>query len=543
MHVALIAMVLGTLVGVVNHIAVIGGILDPPAGFEPAYVIRNLDVPQYLTWAALAKDHWLLPNYHAPWKTEPALFQPMLQIVGKSGLSPIVAYYVFQFLLYWIAAYALIQAAVTFCHSRRQMVYAAIVMIGALPLKLVGWAAAKWIGAALPLQMGLAYGVVEYTYETADGFLRGGLSNSFTLTFGTAVTLVSFTALARYARTGDRKYFIRLLICTFLGAFVHPFEVFLVVFGAVFPLWKMKRPFEILCLGAAAGLGLAPYLVQAVRYPWLRDASDIAQWHMTSPVWVLLAYGLPAIVICWLMAMRFRGPEPEDDVLQSWFLTTALLPMIPAIPVAIHLFDGFTYCLGFLLVRKMAQDKLFQRFRQRLRPLAWGWAAVSLAVLFTVYFQLYTDGKAVDPLIGRQAVIARDERAMLDWMRQNLPREKLVLAPPEMAPWVAAIPMVAMASHDVFSITFDEQRDAAAKFYSGDHSVIDRFGVSYVVTEQRLAPGVLLHREGRLSLYEMPGREMNPYPGRAALPGAKPPNRFRQFVFELLRRGTNSVVR
>jgi hypothetical protein len=530
MRLALLALLLGTGVGILNHVGVIGGIVDPPPGYEPAYLIRNLDVPQYLTWAALARDHWLLPNYHAPWKTEPALFQPMLQIVGKSGLSPLVSHYVFQFLLYWVAAYALLGAFATFCRTRRQMLYAAIVMIGALPLKLLGWAVAKWVGAALPVQMGLAYGLIEYTYETADGFLRGGLSNSFTLTFGTAVTLFAFTALAHYTRTGQAKYFHRLCAIAFLGALFHPFEVFLVVVGAAFPLWKMKRPFEIGYLGVAGAVGVLPYLVQSVRSAWVRDASDFAQWQMTSPVWVLLVFGFPAILICWLMAMRFRGPDPEDDVLQSWFLTTALLPLIPAIPVAIHLFDGFTYCLGFLLVRKVAQDKLFQQFGARLRPLAWGWAAFSTAVLLTVYLQLYSDAKLNDPLIGRPAVIARDERAMLDWMRQNLPRERVVLAPAEMAPWVATIPMIAMASHDVFSISFDAQREAAAKYYLGDQSVIERYGVSYVVAEQRLAAGSLLHEEGRLFLYEMPGHTPLPYPGSA---GEKR-NGFRRWLFSLL---------
>jgi hypothetical protein len=533
MRLALLALALGTLVGGINHVAVIAGILDPPAGFEPAYFIRNLDVPQYLTWGALARDYWLLPNYHAPWQTEPALFQPMLQIVGKSGLPPVAAHYGLQFLLYWVTAYVIMLAAKTFCRTPRQMVYAAIAMAGALPLKLLGWAAAKWVGAALPVQLGLAYGLIEYTYETADGFLRGGLSNSFTLTFGTAVTVGSFTLLARYMRTGERKYLLWLCTVAFFGALLHPFEVFLVVFGAVFPLWKMKRTFEILLIGAGGALGLMPYLIQSVRSAWLRDASDIAQWQMTSPVWVLLTFGLPAIMICWLMAMRFRGPDPEDDVLQSWFLSTALLPMIPAIPVAIHLFDGFTYCVGFLLVRKVAQDKLFQRYGARLRPLAWGWAAISLAVLGTVYFQIYVDGKSADPMIGRPAVVARDERAMLDWMKLNLVRDRLVLAPEEMAPWVATLPQVAMGSHDVFSIGFDEQREAIKRFQGGDLSVIDTYGVSYVVSEQRLASGTLLYSEGRYALYEFPGRAMKPYAG----PSKPRRNAFRQWIFGLFGAG------
>lgn len=505
------ALVLGAFVGAVNHVAVFSGMLGAPPGFAPAYVIRNLDIPQYLTWAALAKDYWLLPNFHAPWQTEPALFQPMLQIVGKSGLAPLTAYYLLQGLLYWITAFALIQAFRTFCRSRREMMYAAIVMIGALPLKLVGWAVAKWVGAAAPVQMGLAYGLIEYSYETADGFLRGGLSNSFTLTFGTAITLFSFTALAKYLRTGDRVQFRWLCACAFVGALFHPFEVFLVVAGAVFPLWSKRRAVDAVVLGVTGMAGVLPYLVQVVRSPWLRDASDLAQWQMTSPAWVILAFGLPALLICWLMAMRFRGESSDDDVLQSWFLTTALLPMVPAVPVAIHLFDGFTYCLGFLLVRKASQDKLFRRFGGRMRPLAWGWAGVSLAVLATAYAQIFADGRKVEPELGRPAIIASDERRMLEWMGLHLRRDQVVLAPLEMAPWVATIPMIAMASHDVFSVSFDAQREAATRFFAGDSSVLDRYGVRYVVSEKSLPMGELRHRQGNLWLYELPESPLRPY--------------------------------
>lgn len=533
------AVVLGALVGLLNHVAVFAGMAAPPAGYEPAYLIRNLDIPQYLTWAALARGHWLLPNGHAPWITEPALFQPMLQLVGKSGLSPVAGYYIFQFLMYTLAAWSLLFAADTFCRSGKERLYAAIAMAGALPLKLMGWAVAKWLGASQAMQLALAYGVIEYSYETADGFLRGGLSNSFTLSFGTSVTLLSFAGLTRYLASGDKKWYKMTLFCTLFGALLHPFEVFLVVFGATFPLWKDKRLPEIVPLALAAGFGILPYLVQTVRSPWLRDASDLAQWHMTSPAWVLLIFGIPALGVCWLMAMRFRSEGPEETVLQSWFLSTVFLPLVPAVPVAIHLFDGFTYGVAFLLVRKVSHDPLFQRYRNHLRPAAYGWAAISAAVLATMYVQLYNDGKSSDPLIGRPAVIAADERRMLDWMKQHLPPDRLVLAPVEMAPWVAALPMKALASHDVFSITFDEQRNAVTRFQSGDTSVIGEYGVSYVVSEQRLASGIPLFTSGALHLYEMPGQTMKPYPGRGALTGASPRNAFRQWVFAALGAGGN----
>ncbi len=119
---------------------------------------------------------------------------------------------------------------------------------------------------------------------------------------------------------------------------------------------------------------------------------------------------------------------------------------------------------------------------------------------------------------------------MLDWLRSNLPRNRVVLAPEEMAPWVATLPQVTMASHDVFSITFDAQHAAAKQFYAGDMSVIDRYGVSYVIAEQPLDGGVLRHREGNLHLYQMADRDPLPYAGHSAAPRNGP----RRWCSELL---------
>src|ERR1700678_3271942 len=116
----LAAIALGTILIAMNHAGVIAGVLQPPAGYEPLWVTRDLEIAQYLTWRALAKDHWLLPDYHAPWRTEGALFQPLFEMVGRSGLPVRVAYYLFDILCYWAASLGLIEAARVFCKTRRQ---------------------------------------------------------------------------------------------------------------------------------------------------------------------------------------------------------------------------------------------------------------------------------------------------------------------------------------------------------------------------------------------------------------------------------------
>ncbi|HTW68178.1 MAG TPA: hypothetical protein VME17_26365, partial [Bryobacteraceae bacterium] len=244
----LFAILLGTLLGLLNHIGVIAGIVDPPPGYQPAYYIRNLDVPQYLTWLELARTHWLLPNDHAPWRTEPALFQPMFVIAARTGLPAIVAYYGFQLLLYWLAAYALIFAAETFMKTRRAMGYAALAVLCALPLRLLGWAGAKALGLPAVVKLVLGLGLVEYGYDTADGLARGGLSNSMLLSFGTAMTLFAFANLAKFVTGGQRRNYYWLLACLFLDGLFHPFEIFVVIAAALWPLWKRAYKKELLWL-------------------------------------------------------------------------------------------------------------------------------------------------------------------------------------------------------------------------------------------------------------------------------------------------------
>jgi hypothetical protein len=538
------AVLLGTLLCLLNHIGVMAGILDPPTGYQPAYYLRNLDVPQYLTWIELARTHWLLPNGHAPWQTEPALFQPLFLIAARTGLPTIVSYYGLQLLLYWLAAYALILAAHTFLKTRRAMLYAALVVLGALPLRLLGWTVAKALGLPEVVQLVLSYGVVEYGYETADGLVRGGLSNSMLLTFGTAMMLFAFVNLAKFITDGRRRYYYWLLLCVFLDGLFHPFEIFAITTAALWPLWKASRKRESLWLFAAAGAGLLPYVIETLRFSWLRDLSQISTWKMGSPAWVLLVYGLPAMLICWLMLIRFRVETPEDEILQSWFLCSAVLPMIPLVPSAMHTFDGYVYAIGFLLVKKAQADKLFSRlFFDHRRTMQWalaGWAAVSMLALGSVYSQFWKDGKSANPEF-LSAVAPSGEVAMIAWMKANLPRGRLVLAPQAMAPWVAAIPMPSFGSHDLFSVTYEAQRRLASRFYQGEplgSDLIDGFGVSYVVAPADapivLEGGRLLHQEASLLLYEVPGGRMKPYPGIEHLAGAPAPNGFRLWVVHLL---------
>ena len=55
-----------------NNLAVLGGLVDLPEGYIPTFMIRDADIAQYLTWLKAFQRHLLIPDYQAPWLTEPA---------------------------------------------------------------------------------------------------------------------------------------------------------------------------------------------------------------------------------------------------------------------------------------------------------------------------------------------------------------------------------------------------------------------------------------------------------------------------------------
>ena len=179
-----------------HNIGVISGALSPPPGFEPAWVVRNLDVPQYLAWLNASRTGALLPDYHAPWQTEPALIEPIFWLASRIPLPAVAAYSAFHFLLYIAAAFVLLYACSVFCPGRETW-FAFAMMICAVPWRLYGWLFASLSGS-IEWQALFAGGMIDYGYDTADGLLRGGLSNSPTLTIGTLSVLLAMALTVRY---------------------------------------------------------------------------------------------------------------------------------------------------------------------------------------------------------------------------------------------------------------------------------------------------------------------------------------------------------
>jgi hypothetical protein len=523
-----------------HNVGVISGALAPPPGFEPAWVVRNLDVPQYLTWLNASRESLLLPDYHAPWQTEPALFEPLFWIAARLPLPPVAAYSAFHLLLYIGAAFVLLYACSVFCPGR-ETAFAFAMIICAVPWRLYGWMIALAAGS-IKWQALLAAGMLDYGYDTADGLTRGGLSNSPTLTVGTMSVLLAMALTARYLERPSPRVLAGLCVTAFASAFLHPFEIFLIVPAAAVPLIFKRRFRASIALAFAGFAGLAPYLIQSARSAWVRDAGEMIRSSF-HPFWVLADFGPPCLLAVYLLALRFRMPEPRDLVLRSWFIAAPVLLVIPGVPFALHMLNGFAYCTAFVLVRRVSIDQqirpLLARHKRAAYGLLAGVIAISIGAIASFEIQLWRDGRRADPLL-LNAVRPKPERELLDWLQRETSHDALIVSPPDLAPWIATIPRVSFASHDFFSITYARQREQAENFFRGEiaaRDLVDQYGARIFVVPSAIStiPAATRRAEiGPWTIFEFPDAKMKPYPGLVLLePGA--PRSWRWRVLEWLR--------
>jgi hypothetical protein len=491
--------------------------------------MRTPDVAQYLTWFNAGRSELLLRNYHAPWQTEPAMWQPVMVAAARTGLPAVAAYNVLHAALYLLAAWALLFSASVFCPGRQKW-YALAFAACAIPLQLLGWIPASLLQSPRLAALTVT-GLLSYGYDTADGLFRGGISSSPVITIGTLCVLCAMALLTRYLETSKLCYLMGLCGVAFLSALLHPFEIFVIVAASTVPLLLHRRIMAWIALGISAGVGMLPYIVTAARTEWVRDASETLHTSL-HPFWLLANFGIPCFLTVYLLLLRFRMPAIGDTVLRSWFFSLPVLLLIPGIPFPLHLQDGFAYCIGFLLVRRIACDPQLRSALEKHRNVAragfgalLGMSAVALALF---YVQVWQDGRRADPQLLINAVRPIPERALLDWLERNTARDTLVLAPEDVAPWIATIPRPSFASHDFCGITFAQQREQAERFYQrapGSESILAEYGMGAVVarrdskTKPDLPQAVLRTEIGPWLVYEFPDARMHPYPGLTALDG------------------------
>jgi hypothetical protein len=306
----------------------------------PLFHLRSPDTSEYLGFLTLASNHLLFPNLHMAWRTEPAMFHPLFLTGGRIGswlgFSPVLTLKILEALFLMWVGIVLMWVLDVFLKTRAQRIAAIVAALLTMPLTMFLLGAARLLAPSLsPLYF---LGVIELSYSSADGLLRGGLSNSPTLSFGTSMMLASLGLAAARLETGRRIFSWLLAVAAFLSALVHPFEVFIIV-PAVFAgfLWlesakgaartaihhsdsfaplSVLRGFlrrqawrELIPIALAAALGFAPQLYLVLHHPWMSDMTQSFDTDMdfrvsSSPT---ASASSPLFFCCW----RKPCPEPK----------------------------------------------------------------------------------------------------------------------------------------------------------------------------------------------------------------------------------------
>jgi hypothetical protein len=517
-----------------NNLGAIHGWLRPPDGYVAVGINRQPDVAQYFTWIEGTRlGGLLLPNYHAPWLTEPALLTPFMWLIGQvsDGLSidAVIVYRCAHFGLYVVAAYGLFWAVRTFTASRAEVICAIVAVVSAVPV----------IAFVFPGLMALGrwdqvfqWSLATVGMPTSDGFLHA-TPGDILMTFGTAVTLLSFALLARYLQTEQRKYLYWLAPLLTFGTFAHPFEVVVIVGAGIMTIvvvyrrrWTQKLP-EV-ALVSIAVIGLLPHLYLTWRHPWLREIAAQNVWPTPRPPRLFFTLGFPAVAAALLLVLRPRMRSPTDVLLQVWFVWTLVALYLPRMPWAQHFLDGFHYGTALLVSRQLSQLGVLaaaQRVSPALLiPAAALWCALGLSPHVVGRVLSFRDGNAPAPRYFANTIIAADDLATISWLRSHAKPDQLILAPLPQAEWMATVPMHSFASHHLFSGTWVEQRNLAREFFAGrlTHQeawhLIREYGMRYVLVPESSGatkyfaadqPGVQI---GALRLYEIPDAVMTWWP-------------------------------
>jgi hypothetical protein len=298
-------------------------------------------------------------------------------------------------------------------------------------------------------------------------------------------------------------------------------------------LWTLIR--ELLTLGLPAALGISYYVVQSFRNEWMADEASLLKWRPDSPLWMLKILGLPAILTLLLFFFHWRSSSPKVLLLRCWFLVAPVAIYTHAFNWAQHFLDGFHYATALLLVNEATDLGLVHWMRIRIPRLATAAAAAMVLTCIALHgifrYQGYLDGRRKHAEILLSTVAPVDLRNAIGWLRRNAQSEQLVLAPLNSSAWYASVPMHSFASHAHFSITFQDQARLSAAFFQGRmpvekaHALLNEYGVHYVVvpntsTASRYLENMPVRATFQtLSIYELHGNEMKPYPGLKRLRG------------------------
>lgn len=450
-----------------------------------------MDIAQHLTWVNGMRQSLVIPNYHMPAVTVPGFFSPLMALVGqatKLGIDGSAAYAAAEVLFGILSVYCILICLRHFLESRRQIAGAVIIMLGGIPLvlSLNVWHALRGEESGTP------------NFFLGDGlFVNGALGT----TLGTACVYASLILVTRYLISGRRRYLYWTGAVAVLSGLGHPFEVFTIAGATVLTLIVLRWPSlrtafkESMVVVVPAILGVLPYVYFSLKIPWMRHVAEQNKYPVPDLLHLLGMLGIPVAFVLFNLIIGPRLRSTSDVVLQCWFAATLVVLHIPKLPFVAHMADGLGLVTAMLAVRQITGVPYLRNW-VALRPrLALAVAALVLAP--AIFAQvgmrclLFRSGLQIHNPFGMSALSSQPEYDLIRWFRHNASVHDLVIAPGfETSFMLATAPVHTIASHYLFSGTYDVQSGLRDSFYRGDWTdrasldFLQTRGINYVVVPE-----------------------------------------------------------
>jgi hypothetical protein len=441
------------------------------------------------------KGAMVIPNYHMPAATGAGLFGPLtwlLAQVTRLGFDAAPVYFCAQMLVYVLGMYCILVGLRSFCIPRPRYLAVGLLSLAAVPLR-----------APFNVWMALNGRGDPPLFGSADGFFTPG---PLSIALGTVAVFASLALIARYVLYGRRADLYATAAIAAVSGLCHPFEVFTIMAGTVLTLVAIRWPSwraavaDSLVVCIPGVLSVLPYIYFSLTVPWMHRITQLNTEPVPDFVHLLALLGVPATFV---LVNLVAGPKlraPTDVVLQCWFAAVLLVVHTPKLPVALHAADGFAWITALLAVRQLSQLSYLRNWISLHRRAAVVAAAILVPALFAqgaLRYLSFRDGVKTASHFGLSAVAPQAEIELIRWFRQHGTSHDVVIVPtPETAWMLATAPVHTVASHWLFSATYQAQTNLRDRLYSGDwpdesaREFLRRYGVNYVV----VADGSPLHR-------------------------------------------------
>jgi hypothetical protein len=287
-------------------------------------------------------------------------------------------------------------------------------------------------------------------------------------------------------------------VIAMVSGLFHPFEVFTIMAGTALTLLVTRWPSWRAAVADAAVvcipgiLSVVPYVYFSLTVPWVQHITALNSQPQADFVRVLARLGPP---VAFVLANLVAGPRlqsTKDVVLQCWFVAVLLVIHTPKLPFPMHAADGLTFIAALLAARQLSQLSYLRALISRYpRAVIFGSAAILVPALFAhggIRYLSYRDALKLDSPMGLSAVAPQAEVDLIDWFRRNGTGRDVVIAPDPVTSWMlATAPVHSVASHWLFSGTYEAQSKKRDQLYAGalsDDGVrqfLSRYGINYVV--------------------------------------------------------------